>query len=97
MIIGGPDGLLVVLDDDDGVALVAEAAEERDQAAVVPLVEPDRRLVEDVEDAPQPRPDLGGQPDALGLPAGEGGRRPVELEVGHPQLLHDRQAARRSP
>ena len=27
-VVGGPDGLLVVLDDDDRVALVAEAAEE---------------------------------------------------------------------
>ncbi len=91
-VIGGPDGLLVVLDDDDRVALVAEVPEEADETAVVPLVEPDRRLVEDVEDAAEAGSDLGREADALGFPAGEGGRRPVELEVGHAQLLHDGQA-----
>ena len=49
-----------------------------DQPVVVPLVQPDRRLVEDVEDADQAGADLGGQPDALRLAAGERGRRPVE-------------------
>ena len=91
-IVGRTDGLLVVLDDDDRIALVAQAPEQGDEAAVVALVEADGRLVEDVEDAAEARPDLGGQPDALGLAAGEGRGRPVELEVGHAQLLHDGQA-----
>src|SRR4030065_179631 len=55
-IIGGPDGLLVVLDDDDRVAVVAQAAEERDEAAVVPLVEADRGFVGDVEDTAEAGP-----------------------------------------
>ena len=55
-------------------------------------MEADRRLVEDVEDAAEAGPDLGREPDPLGFAAGEGGRRPVELEVGHAQLLHDGQA-----
>jgi hypothetical protein len=40
-----------------------------DQAGVVALVEPDRRLVEDVEDADEAGSDLGGQPDPLRLAA----------------------------
>ena len=44
------------------------------EPVVVALVEADRRLVEHVEHADQPRADLGGQPDALRLAAGEGGR-----------------------
>ena len=50
-----------------------------DQALVVALVETDRWFVEDVEHADQPRSDLGGQPDPLGLAAGEGGGRPVRV------------------
>ncbi len=72
-VVGHLDGVLVVLDDDHGVAEVAEADERVDQAVVVALVEPDRRLVEHVEHADQPGADLRGEPDALRLAAGEGG------------------------
>ncbi len=41
----------------------------------------DRGLVEDVEHAHQPRADLAGQPDPLGLAAGERRRRAVERQV----------------
>lgn len=69
------DGVLVVLDDDQGVTHVAEAHEGLDQAVVVALVQTDRRLVQDVQDADQTGADLGGEADALGLAAGER-RRP---------------------
>ena len=50
-IIGDADGVLVVLDDDDGVAEVAQPLERVEQAGVVALVQPDRRLVEHVKHA----------------------------------------------
>jgi hypothetical protein len=40
-----------VLDHEHGVSEVAQPLERRDQLRVVPLVEADRGLVEDVEDA----------------------------------------------
>src|SRR5215510_13664921 len=46
-----PDRLFVVLDDDHGVAEVAQAHEGVDEALVVALVQADRRLVEHVEHA----------------------------------------------
>ena len=52
-----------------------------DQPVVVALVEPDRRLVEDVEDADQAGADLGREPDPLRLAAGQRPGRPVEGEV----------------
>src|SRR5262249_57279106 len=43
--VGRPHHLLVVLDDEDGVAEVAQPLERPDQLVVVALVKPDRRLV----------------------------------------------------
>ena len=74
-VVGDPDGVLVVLDDEHGVAEVAQADQRVDEAVVVPLVQADGRLVEHVEHADQAGADLGGQADALGLAAGQGGRR----------------------
>ncbi len=79
--VGGPDGVLVVLDDDQGVAEVAQPDQRLDEPLVVALVEADRRLVEDVEDADQAGTDLGGQPDPLRLAAGQRPGGPVEGEV----------------
>ena len=84
--VGGADRLLVVLDHDQGVAEVLEPDQGLDQPLVVALVEPDRRLVEDVEDADQARADLGGQPDALGLAARQRPAGPVEGEVVEPDV-----------
>ncbi len=66
-----PDGVLVVLDDDQRVAEVAQPDQRLDQPVVVALVQPDARLVEDVEHADQAGADLGRQPDPLRLAAGQ--------------------------
>ena len=52
-VVGGAHRPLVVLDDDHRVAEVAEPVERVDQLLVVALVEADRGLVEDVQDADQ--------------------------------------------
>src|SRR6266542_1632875 len=75
--------LLVVLDDDHGVADVAEALQRREQLAVVALVQPDRRLVEDVDDAGELGAHLRGEADPLALAARE--RRPRALEGEVPE------------
>ena len=50
-VVGGAHRALVVLDDDHGVAEVAQPREHVEQLVVVALVQPDRGLVEDVEHA----------------------------------------------
>ena len=80
-IVGVANGFFVVLDDQDGVAEVAESFEGLDQAVVIALVEADGGLVEHVENAAQAGADLRGQADALALAAGERGGVAVEREV----------------
>ena len=75
------DRLFVVLDDDHGVAQVAQPRQRVDQAPVVALVQTDRRLVEHVQGAHQARPDLTGEPDPLRLAAGQRAGRTRQREV----------------
>jgi hypothetical protein len=86
-----PHRALVVLHDEHGVAEVAQPLERGDQALVVALVQPDRRLVEDVEHADQRRADLRGEPDALRLAAAQRGRRALHREIAHAHVLEEAQ------
>src|SRR6185369_15325263 len=85
--VGGADRLLVMLDDEHGVAEAAQALQRLQEAVVVLLVETDRGLVEDVEDAREAAADLRGEADALALAAGEGARCAVEVEIVEPHIV----------
>ena len=87
--VGAAHHLLVVLDDEDGVAEVAEPLERPDQPVVVALVQPDRGLVEDVEDADELRADLGREPEPLRLAARERRRGAVEREVADADVVEE--------
>ena len=69
--IGGADGVLVVLDDDDAVAEIAQAFQRFEKPRIVALVQADRRLVEHIEHAGEAGADLRGEADALALAAGQ--------------------------
>ena len=89
--VGRAHHLLVVLDDQHGVAEGLQALERPDQLRVVALVQPDRRLVEDVEDADELRADLRREPQALCLAARERCRRAVELQVADADVGEERE------
>ena len=91
-VIGGPDGVFVVLDHDQGVAQVPQAVEGVEQAIVVALVEANAGLVEHVEHPRQPRTDLGGEANALGFAAGEGHGGAVQSQVVEPDIDHKLEA-----
>ena len=80
-VIGGADGVLVVLDHDDGVAEVAQAFERFEQAGVVALVQADGGLVQHIEHAGEAGADLRGEADALALAAGERAGGAAEGEI----------------
>ena len=86
-VIGVLDRILIVLDDDDGVADVAQALECFEQSRVVALMQADRRLVEHVHDAGQSRADLACETNALRFAAGQRIRRAVEREVIEPDVV----------
>jgi hypothetical protein len=88
-VVGRRDRLLVVLDDDHAVAELAQLEQRVDQPPVVALVEADRRLVQDVEDAHQLRADLRGEPDPLRLAARERRGRAVEREVADADVVEE--------
>ncbi len=80
-IVGGAEDVGIMLDDDDGVAEVAEIFEDADEANGVAGVEADGWLVEDIERADELRAEGCGELDALGLTAGKRGGETVEGEV----------------
>ena len=92
-VVGGADRFLVVLDDDQRVALVGQVLQGIEQDAVVARVQADGRLVEHVADALQVRAELRRQPDALRLAARERGRGAVEREVAQAHFLEEFEAA----
>ena len=70
-VVGMANGVFVVLDDQHGVAQIAQFLQRLNQPVVIALVKADGRLIEDIEHTAQPRADLRGQADALALAAGE--------------------------
>ena len=77
-----------MLDDDDRVARVDQAVEHLQELLHVGEMEAGGGLVEDVEGAAGGPPrELGGQLDALGLAARQGGRRLAEMDVAQPHVV----------
>jgi hypothetical protein len=91
-VVGGSDRVFVVLDHEDGVADVAQAAERTEQAFVVALVEADGGFVQHVQHAGESGTDLAGQPDTLRLAAGEGGGASRQRQVVQTDIDQEAQA-----
>jgi hypothetical protein len=90
-VIGDTDRLLVMLDDDDGVAEIAQARERAEQLPVVALVQADRRLVEDVQHAGQVRTDLRREADALSFAARQRRRAAAQAEISDADVVQEGQ------
>ena len=88
--VGRAHDVLVVLDDENGVAVVAELGQQSEKPGGIGRMKAGRRLVEDVKDPAQPAPGLRGQPDALDLAAGERVGGAVEAQVAEPEAFEER-------
>src|SRR6185369_1466334 len=91
-LVGMADRVLVMLDDEHGVAEPAEAFQRFEQSVVVLLVEADRWLVEDVEDAREAASDLAREADALALAARQRAAGAVEVEIVEPDIVEEAEA-----
>jgi len=90
--IGAANGVFIVLDDEYGVAKIAELFEGAEKAVVVSGVQANGRFVEHVEDAPQAGADLGSETDALGFATGERGAETTEAEIAEADREEEVQA-----
>ena len=91
-IVGAADGFFIVLDDEHGVAEVAQVFERGEKAPVVAMVQADGRFVENVEDAAQFGSDLRGEADALAFSTGERGGGAAELQVAESDVVQEFEA-----
>ena len=79
--VGRRHGLCVVLDDNDRIAEIAQSNERLQQPTIIALMKPDRRLVQNVEDTDESRPDLRGEPNALPLTARQRGGGAIQRQI----------------
>ena len=77
-------GVLVVLHHNQRVAQIPQMLKGVQQLVVVPLVQPDGRLVKDIEHSHQGRADLRGQADTLALTARQRGGTALQRQVFQP-------------
>ena len=86
---GGADGVFIVFDEEEGVALFSECVKGAEEGGVVAGMKANGGFVEDVEDALEVGAKLRGEADALGFATGEGGGGAVELEVTESDLIEE--------
>ena len=82
----------IMLDDENGVAEIAQRFEDVDQALGVARMQANGRLVEDIERADEMRAERRGELDALGFAAGKRGGEAVEREVVEADFVEELQA-----
>ena len=91
-VIGFQHGVAIVFDDQHRVAEFLEPFERTEQALIVALMKPDRRLVKNVEHANEARSDLRRQSNTLTLAAGKAARSAVERKVIETHVGEEAQA-----
>ncbi len=82
----GAHGVFVVLDDQHGVAQITQPGQRADQSFVIPLVQTDARLVENVHHTHQATADLRREADALCLATRKRVRAAFKRQVVQPDI-----------
>ena len=88
-IVGSPYSLLVVLHHNKGVAQVPQVPQGVYELFVIALVEPDCRLIQDIQHTHEGASDLGGKPYALGLAPRQGCSLTVQCKVAKPHRIQE--------
>ena len=90
-IVGAADGVFIMLDHQQGIALVAQRDQRVEQYLVVARMQADRGLVKHIANALQIGAELGGQPDALRLTARQGGCGTRQRQIAEPDIRQELQ------
>lgn len=93
-VVGVPHCVFVMLDNDQGVASLSESLERAKELLVVSGVQPDGRLVQNVEHAAEVGSELGREANALRLAARERGDAAAHLHVAETDFAEKLQAGR---
>ena len=92
-VVGRRNGVVIVLDNEHRVAEVAQTFQRGNEAFVVALVQPDTRLVQNVEHTGQSATDLRSEADSLCFASGEGSAFAFQGKVSQADLLEESEAA----
>jgi hypothetical protein len=85
-IVGRANRLLVVLHHEHGIADVPEPLQGFEESSVVSLMQPDARLIEDVQHPDEARADLSRQTNSLSFAPRQRAGRPVERQIVEPDV-----------
>ena len=80
-IIRRPHGVLVMLHHQNGVSQIPQMLQRVQQLVVVPLMQADAGLIQNIGNPHQAGTDLGCQPDPLGFPAGQRAGGPGKAQI----------------
>ena len=80
-VIAGTHERFVVFDHHDRIALLLQISERSNQPIIVARMQPNRRLIQQVQNADEPRADSGGQPHALPFAAAQRVGRSVQRQI----------------
>jgi hypothetical protein len=69
----------------------AQTPQRFEQAIIVALMQPDARLIQNVEHADEPRADLRRQPDALRLATAQRAALAIQREIAQPDVFEEAQ------
>ena len=85
--VAGQHGFFIVLDDNQRVSQIAHIFQGMNQLGVVSLVQTDRRLVQNIQNAGKLRADLCSQPDTLCFTAGQRSRQTIQGQIFQTDVL----------
>ena len=87
-----PHGVLVMFHHDQGVAQVPQVTQGAQQLFIVPLVQTNGRLIQNIQHTHQAGADLGSQTNALAFAAGQGGRFSRQRQIVQPHTVQEIQS-----
>ena len=88
-VLGFPDGVFVVFDHHQGVAVTLEAGERLEQNTIVAWMQANRGLIQNIANALKVGAQLGGQSNALRLATRERGCGAVQAQIVETDFPHE--------